>query len=143
MADAQPQNDEHILGLSLDTLHKLYGGRILQQLQSHIDAMEQDLINRPGEKGKRQITLVLEATPKTREIDMGPSNTKRLETYGANVSVYLASKRPKHKAEDFDFRLDGTGRLVFNERDSRDFNAQPLLPCMNEDEEPSVKMPGA
>lgn len=134
----------HILGLSLESLHELHDGRIMEQLQKHIEAVEQDLVNRPDEKGKREIQLTLQATPKIHQTEISPG-VLRSETYGAKIAILLTSKKPKHKAESLDFRLNG-GRLVFNKHNARDFNDQSHLPGMYEeddDDEPAVKMPGA
>lgn len=106
------------LPLSLDNLKRLDLGTASKQFQMALDEVIADLVSRPMDETKREVTLTLSLVPQA-------DHNRQLVAVMATFMV--KSKRPGWRTMDYQLAVSAAGDLMFNP-DSPDDVRQGTLP---------------
>lgn len=111
-------------GIELDTLDFegmacLDDGIVNQMLRYHALRIARDCADRPAEKGKRVLTIIIESVP----ICSQKGELDHVET-----SIKMRSKSPEHRTKTFQMRADDARGLLFNPHFGTALDQRPLFP---------------
>lgn len=93
--------------LTLETLGKLDAGRILAVVDHELKQIVRDIIDRPGDKAKRLVSIKIECVP------ILDKDTAALDTVGTTFRV--SSTTPVRKSVEYPMLATNQGSLLFQE----------------------------
>lgn len=93
--------------LTLEVLCKLDMGKVAHAVDHELKQVVRDIIDRPGDKAKRKVVLMIEATP---TLD---KDTAQLDTIGVRFKV--KSSTPERQSMEYPMLPTNSGGLLFQE----------------------------
>lgn len=113
-----------LLKLTLEGMSKLDECKVEKMLSFHLERIAKDLQARPGDRNKREVSMVIFAKPIPEEDGSCES---------ASIEIEVKSKIPTHVSKPYQMKIDRAG-FQFNEDFPDELESQSLFNGKDDEE---------